>query len=157
MSDFHGQSKKQLRMHKFVQAKSIFASQGWIVTLALWIEKHRGSSPLASEDGKEQHQDLPFSCCTSGPADAHEQDLPPYVRDIIDVFTNQVVLRNTSEERKKKEGCHKFNNVCIFCVFYKAFHKQKHPFLDRWSRCMPTPYLFQTKYALFYLFALFKR
>lgn len=56
-------------------------------------------------------------------------DLPPCVKDIIDVFTNQVVLGNTSKERKKKEGCHKFNDVCIFCVFYKAFHKQKHPFL----------------------------
>lgn len=27
---------------------------------------------------KVQYRDLSFSRCTSGPADAHEEDLPPY-------------------------------------------------------------------------------
>lgn len=76
---------------------------------------------------------LPILALSSGPADAHgyDQDLPPDVRDFIDVFTNQVVLRNTLKERKKK-------NVCIFYVFCKAFNKQKHQFIEGWSRCMHT-------------------
>lgn len=85
-------------------------------------------------------------------------DLPPCVKDIIDVFTNQVVLRNTSKERKKKEVTSLI--MCAYSVYFIRLFINKNIhfyFLDRGSRCMPTPYLFQTKYALFYLFALFKR
>lgn len=75
-------------------------------------------------------------------AHGYDQDLPPDhdVRDFIDVFTNQVVLRNTLKERKKK--------MCAYSV-----NKQKHQFIEGWSKraCMPTPYLWQTKYALFYV------
>lgn len=55
---------------------------------------------------------LPILALSSGPADAHgyDQDLPPDVRDFIDVFTNQVVLRNTLKERKKK--------MCAYSMYF---------------------------------------
>lgn len=56
-------------------------------------------------------------------AHGYDQDLPPDVRDFIDVFTNQVVLRNTLKERKKK--------MCAYSV-----NKQKHQFIEGWSKCM---------------------
>lgn len=81
----------------------------------------------------EQYQDYPFSRCLPGQLMlTGTTKIYPQMWETSSMYLQ---IRWYSEiqqkERKKK-------NVCIFYVFCKAFNKQKHQFIEGWSRCMHT-------------------